>query len=97
MEFIEKSKAVDLVQSKVEPNKIFMDGYVSDILAGIALQIDLIPRSDVAPVVHGRNLSPLSLFECSVCGWSCGDTVPGDTETYNFCPHCGAKMDVLHA
>lgn len=53
-----------------------------------------IPADDVRPVVRGFNKLKdyPSLFECSVCGWECGDTVPGDTETYNFCPNCGADM-----
>lgn len=57
--------------------------------------IDVIPRVDAVPVVHGRNLDAdtPSLFECSVCHWSCIDTYYGDTEDYNYCPNCGAKMD----
>ena len=49
---------------------------------------------DAVPVVHGYNTkddSP-SLFGCSVCGWFCWDTYCGDTDTYNYCPNCGAKM-----
>ena len=51
--------------------------------------------SDAKPVVHGRDLSADwdSLFECSVCHWTCWDTYTGDTDTYNYCPNCGAKMD----
>ena len=52
------------------------------------------PTIDAVPVVHGYNTeddSP-SLFECSVCGWSCWDTYCGDTDTYNYCPNCGAMM-----
>ena len=32
-----------------------------------------------------------SLFECSVCGASCFDTIPWDCNI-NFCPNCGARM-----
>ena len=32
-----------------------------------------------------------SLFECSVCGESCFDTVPWDCDI-NYCPNCGADM-----
>ena len=54
-----------------------------------------LPSADVALVVHGKNLNEEwpSLFECSVCHWSCWDTYCGDTDTYNYCPNCGAKMD----
>ena len=53
------------------------------------------PTADVQPVVHGKNLKEEwpSLFECSVCHWSCWDTYCGDTDTYNYCPNCGATMD----
>jgi hypothetical protein len=52
------------------------------------------PAADVEPVRHGHNVKwdyP-TLFECSLCGWECFDTVPGDTDTYQYCPNCGAKM-----
>ena len=53
------------------------------------------PTIDAVPIVHGYNLleDTPSLFECSVCGWGCHDTYYGDTDTYNYCPNCGAKMD----
>ena len=43
----------------------------------------------------GRNTKAKTptLFGCSVCGWECWDTVPCDTETFNYCPNCGAKME----
>ena len=52
-------------------------------------------RIDTHPVVHGVNLNAEwpSLFECSICHWSCWDTYCGDTDKYNYCPNCGAKMD----
>ena len=41
---------------------------------------------------YGKNLNEEwpSLFECSICHWSCWDTYCGDTDTYNYCPNCGA-------
>ena len=51
------------------------------------------PTVDAVPVVHGYDTSGgMSLFRCSVCGWFCWDTYCGDTDTYNYCPNCGAKM-----
>ena len=32
-----------------------------------------------------------SLFECSICGASCFDTIPWDCNII-FCPNCGARM-----
>ena len=45
-------------------------------------------------ISQGKNLDTewSSLFECSVCHWSCWDTLCGDTSTYNYCPNCGAKI-----
>lgn len=55
--------------------------------------IDDAPTIDWTPVRNGYNKADYSMFECSECGWECGDTLCGDTEKYNFCPNCGAKMD----
>ena len=57
-------------------------------------KLDELESIDAMHVVHGYNTkddSP-SLFGCSVCGWFCWDTYCGDTDTYNYCPNCGAKM-----
>ena len=42
---------------------------------------------------RGENLKSdyPSLFECSVCGASCDDTIPWDCDI-NFCPNCGCAM-----
>lgn len=54
--------------------------------------IDNQPTADVAEVVHGEwvdNGVPESILDgCSSCGFPCG------AYTFNFCPHCGAKMDL---
>ena len=57
--------------------------------------IERVPAADVQPVKHGKNLNEEwpSLFECSICHWSCWDTYCGDTDIYNYCPNCGARMD----
>lgn len=43
----------------------------------------------------GRNLKAQwsSLFDCSVCGWVCWDTETCYTNSFNYCPNCGAKME----
>jgi len=54
--------------------------------------LDDAPTVDAAPIVHGRwddsfdNITPY----CSVCHMSnrCLNRTP------NYCPHCGAKMDL---
>lgn len=72
----------------------FSKGYnkgLRDMMAAV-MNEDAIPSEDVRPVVRGHNEDGYTLFTCSVCKWSCFDTVPGDTEEYNFCPNCGADM-----
>lgn len=51
------------------------------------------PAVDVVPVVHGRWLDNEDYMFCSICGiqWNYCDN---DTETFNYCPNCGAKMDL---
>ena len=58
-------------------------------------EVEKVPSVDAVLVRHGYNVkddSP-SLFECSICGWEDYDTYTGDTDTYNYCPNCGARMD----
>ena len=56
--------------------------------------IDSEPAADVAPVLHGKWLThsdrPDSLI-CSVC--ECGFDM-WKHDQHNFCPNCGAKMDL---
>ena len=52
------------------------------------------PSVDAAPVVHGRWIEKPYLFGttkyCSICGLNYG--MPHGV--FNYCPNCGAKMDL---
>lgn len=50
----------------------------------------LVPSTDRPQGENLRKKYP-TLFECSLCGASCDDTVPWDCDI-NFCPNCGADM-----
>lgn len=59
-----------------------------------AEQIADLPAADVIEVVHGKWIKPtmidgriFDIPHCSACG-----EVPCDTK--NYCPNCGAKMDL---
>ena len=52
--------------------------------------VEKLPAADVAPVVHGRWLNGR---QCSVCGDRHGPYNSRHRPYYNYCPHCGAKMD----
>lgn len=61
------------------------DDYFVDMAKGT---IKLIPSADVAPVRHG-GWEKNDDYTCSLCGYR---MVIGDG-AYNYCPHCGARMD----
>ena len=48
--------------------------------------------ADVTPVVHGQWISAFDEILCSVCKRSWNYTY-NDTDTFNYCPNCGAQMD----
>jgi hypothetical protein len=60
--------------------------------------IDVIPRVDAAPVVHGywiNKTNPMRAVveqrvDCSTCGHIFWHT---SALSYNYCPNCGARMD----
>ena len=58
-------------------------------------------REDAEPVKHGHNAGG-RYFTCSECGYVVNDLFEGSTskvylfedgKDWNYCPHCGAKMD----
>ena len=61
-----------------------------------------IPAADVEPVRHGRwvrtedDWNSLTTFQCTVCGEEFCFEIDEDLEllNYNYCPNCGAKMDL---
>ena len=66
-------------------------------IAGAMNAIDEMPAADVAPVRHGRWIEQCeeSLYSCSACGteWITIVGTPKENDM-DFCPHCGAKMDL---
>ena len=60
--------------------------------------IDNAPAADVAPVRHGRWIHTdlaahwLGKDECSECTYHEKDR--SDLSHFNYCPNCGAKMDL---
>lgn len=58
------------------------------------------PTVDVAPVVHGRwvyseKYGNLITHKCNLCGQTM--TIGLESDLKNFCPNCGAKMDLPEA
>ena len=55
-----------------------------------------LPAADVAPVVHGRFVHDGPRFAGGVDWWhcsSCGRLASGIEMRFDYCPHCGARMD----
>ena len=92
-EYIKKSYAIDAVLD------VYCDTPDIDLSCEkFEAAIFKIPPADVAPVRHGRWLgwgkSGTPTYEnygtCSVCG----EDAEIYTEHRNYCPNCGAKMDL---
>ena len=62
--------------------------------ADYSYMIEDMPTADVAPVRHGR-WEEASDGDGIVCPFCRTDfcTIIYDTEYFNYCPNCGAKMD----
>lgn len=58
--------------------------------------VDDAPAADVAPVVHGRWVEDHDYLKCPECGIMVKRdfTFFDDIGDWNFCPACGAKMDL---
>lgn len=71
--------------------------------AGIKQAIDETPAADVQEVKHGKWIAkkiikesynygvPYEIFRCSECLYMLSEN--GLVRRYNYCPHCGARMD----
>lgn len=96
-EHIDKEKVLETIKEVIREEMRNTDNIDREIGALRCLKaVKKITPEDVVRQVHGYNADGewSSLFECSVCGWSCYDTYAGDTTEYNYCPNCGAKMDL---
>ena len=84
-EYIERDKLL-----KFKADVYDEDGHV--LYAVPTGYIVTMPHDDVAPVVHGRWIDSLARITpyCSACGHSRRCLI----RTPNYCPNCGAKMDL---
>ena len=87
MAYIERESAIKSLLND-SPEQV---GYSREDAADCIRYMD---AADVAPVRHGRWVPTKAPFmneceDCSVCGYR---TVWG--HRYNYCPNCGAKMDL---
>lgn len=89
-EYVEKQALLQKVQEfkgffqdNISSAHVMLKDEIKDIVD------DMVPE-DVAPVVHGRWIfnDDWWEFRCTEC-----HRAIGNIEKYNYCPHCGAKMD----
>ena len=60
-----------------------------------AKKVRNIPAADVAPVVHGRWVEKEKytfgiIYDCSLCE----NRILDNGHSWNYCPNCGARMDL---
>ena len=92
-EYIEREALLEDIQAAVE------NGGMGSMVAGVLKRyVKCVTAADVAPVRHGRwidaypDIEPNPMFMygiCSECGFE-----QGISKYLNYCPNCGAKMDV---
>lgn len=92
-EYIRKSDVINMVSEMIEDEWGY-DGIKDDVESIVSK----ISAADVAPVVHGRWVSCFEDWrkqiegdKCSECGFEHYGT---NIRNYNYCPNCGAKMDL---
>ena len=92
-EFVDRADAVKVVLRERKPTNSVAQNRMLSII-----QHDLLTMcaADVAPLVHGRWVSVAGKRDriCSRCLHNEPyKNADDDAEVFEFCPHCGAKMD----
>ena len=91
-EYIEREELREILDGWRDAHADVDDVHGCGLLEDVICEVDAQTAADVAPVVHGRWLDGDDYMFCSKCGmqWNYCDN---DTQDFNYCPHCGAKMD----
>ena len=92
-QYISKTDAIKLAAIIVVP--FATSENIQDIHKAFERTIDKYPAADVQPVKHGKWIKSrqfaytryTSVFTCSECNKS-------GRSNYNYCPNCGARMEV---
>ena len=102
-EYIEREKLLG-IEKLLDTNILRESKVATYIYEQMLYDIENIPASDIAPVVHGKwIIDEYEYFTCSNCKESYYNGAETTSEAreildnngaYNYCPHCGAKMDL---
>lgn len=93
-EYIEREDAIGMLRGSAiakYPLSFYFGIFAS------ADELEKLPAADVAPVRHGRWISIICSYgtpKCSVCDWSIPYSEDSRLDATNYCPNCGAKMDL---
>ena len=87
MELIDRKAVIESVKGALY-GKVFIGE--EKLVRGIAIAIRDVPTIESRPTGKWKQISPAKIYECSVCG---GNVMTGDIECYEYCHHCGAKME----
>ena len=90
-EYIKRENVLAKIDEFVKQN--IAHGFPVDVfdIEMMKKMVEELPAADVAPVVHGRSVNGC---QCSVCGDRHGPYNSRHRPYYNYCPNCGAKMDI---
>lgn len=93
-EYIEREAAVKVAEKYGLANGSAL-GRHTGLADCIASEIADIPAADVDPVVHGRWVEKEKytfgiMYDCSLCE----NRILDNGYPWNYCPNCGAKMDL---
>lgn len=94
-EYIERKKAIELIQPHVKPQTVYGEGYLQAIEHATDI-LELMPAADVQSVKHGRwsECYTDSRHYSGICSVCCKASIKSLAESlYAFCPKCGARMD----
>lgn len=89
-EYIERETMIQAIR---EYSGFFQDSPSTNHMI-LKMEVEKVARdleaADVAPVVHGR----WEVDEFGRCCSACKEYIPDDFAPSEYCPNCGAKMDV---
>ena len=93
------SRSAQIEKFTAEAKKIAAnDKDFAQALMYVVTCLDAAPAVDAVEVKHGFNskqkASGDDAFECSICGYEDWDCMTCEPKHHNYCPNCGAKMDL---